>query len=77
MVKGLRGLWSCYVLVEADREASITEKKAFRLKEQTVEILHQDGERVLVRGTISPGDVIVADGVHRLVPGQLVSRVGE
>ncbi|WP_027844178.1 efflux RND transporter periplasmic adaptor subunit [Mastigocoleus testarum] len=77
LVKGLRGLWSCYALVEADREASVSEEKTFRLKEQTVEILHQDGERVLVRGTLSPGDMVVADGVHRLVPNQLVRRVEE
>ena len=77
LVKGLRGLWSCYILVDTDKQTAVRGNNAFRLKEQTVEILHQDGERVLVRGTISPGDVIVADGVHRLVPGQLVSRVGE
>ncbi len=77
LVKGLRGLWSCYVLVETDKQASANENKAFRLKEQTVEILHQDGDRVLVRGTLTAGDLVVADGVHRLVPGQLVRQIGK
>ena len=77
LVQGVRGLWSCYVLVETDKQVSRSKDKAFRLKEETVEILHQDGERVLVRGTLAAGDLVVADGVHRLVPGQLVRRTGE
>lgn len=77
LVKGLRGLWSCYVLVETDKQISTGKDrdKAFRLKEETVEILHQDGERVLVRGTLATGDLVVESGVHRLVPGQLVRRI--
>jgi hypothetical protein len=30
---------------------------------------------VLVRGMLQPGDLIVANGTHRLVPGQLVTDV--
>jgi hypothetical protein len=29
-------------------------------------------ERVYVRGALRAGDIVVQDGVHRLVPGQLV-----
>lgn len=78
LVKGLRGLWSCYVLESTEESQAATGRdKAFRLKEQTVEILHQDDERVLVRGTLTAGDLVVTDGVHRLVPGQLVRRIGD
>jgi multidrug efflux pump subunit AcrA (membrane-fusion protein) len=39
---------------------------------KAVEILHQESDRVLVQGALQGGDRIVASGVHRLVPGQLV-----
>ena len=44
-----------------------------QVQQQAVEIVHQKGDRALVRGTLEPGDEIVTNGTHRLVPGQLVS----
>ncbi|NJK62773.1 MAG: efflux RND transporter periplasmic adaptor subunit [Synechococcaceae cyanobacterium SM2_3_1] len=65
LTQGLRGLWSCYILQpQAD---------SYSVIQQSVEVLYQDGDQVLVRGTIQPGDQVVASGVHRLVPGQRVS----
>ncbi|GAX36526.1 hypothetical protein [Nodularia sp. NIES-3585] len=46
--------------------------KSYTVQEKAVEILHQTGDRVLVRGTLQPGDRIVANGTHRVVPGQKV-----
>ena len=64
--KGIRGLWTCYVLTQPEGESG------YRVQQQSVEIIHQKGERALVRGTLGSSDNIVANGTHRLVPGQRV-----
>ncbi|MDY6899443.1 MAG: efflux RND transporter periplasmic adaptor subunit, partial [Cyanobacteriota bacterium] len=77
LTQGLRGLWTSYVLVKPKTENPNLPKNAFVLEQRSVEILHQESDRVLVRGTLKPGDRIVADGIHRLVPGQIVRPIGE
>lgn len=69
LTQGIRGLWTCYVLVP-DQDAA---GERYTAQPQSVEILYQDSDRVLVRGTLQPNDVVVASGPHRLVPGQFVS----
>ncbi|MEL7086360.1 MAG: efflux RND transporter periplasmic adaptor subunit [Cyanobacteria bacterium J06597_1] len=69
LTQGIRGLWNCYVVtqpVEGDRDTYAVQQKA-------VEILHQTGDRMLVRGTLQPGDRVVVSGTHRLVSGQQVN----
>ena len=61
---GQRGLWSVYVVV--GREGYET------IESRPVEVLHTEGERVLVRGTIQSKDRVVSGGVQRIVPGQRV-----
>lgn len=75
--QGLRGLWTCYVLTKSKTENPNAPKDAFVLEQRSVEILHQESDRVLVRGTLQPQDMIVAKGTHRLVPGQMVRPIGE
>ena len=59
-----RGLWSVNAVMNSDGQEII--------ERRSVEILHTDGNQVLVRGTISDGDLIVAAGIQRVVPGQVV-----
>lgn len=66
LTQGIRGLWNCYVVTQSDDGTQ-------KVQQQAVEIIHQQGDRALVRGTLQPGDEIVANGTHRLVPGQIVS----
>jgi multidrug efflux pump subunit AcrA (membrane-fusion protein) len=66
LVKGDRGLWSCYAVIADKLYPS-------RVERRLIEVLETDGERVLVRGTLKAGDAIVTDGTQRLVPNQLVS----
>ncbi|MEL6440493.1 MAG: efflux RND transporter periplasmic adaptor subunit [Cyanobacteria bacterium J06621_8] len=75
LVKEERGLWSCYgVVTDKGGERMTTDNpNSHRVERKLVEILETDGERVLVKGTLREGDVIIADGTQRLVPGQLVS----
>ncbi len=64
--RGSRGLWS--VLVVANDAGTPTEVA----KRRDVEVLHTQEERVLVRGTLQPGDRVIAGGTHRVVEGQAV-----
>ncbi|MEL6501190.1 MAG: efflux transporter periplasmic adaptor subunit, partial [Cyanobacteria bacterium J06623_1] len=58
---------TCFVLTESE------DTENYIVKQHSVEIVHQKGDRALVRGTLQPGDRIAANGIHRLVPGQQVS----
>lgn len=71
LTQGIRGLWNAYVLTSTENSNSQS-ANTYEIQPQTVEILHEDGDRVLVRGTLQPGDRVVANGTHRLVPGQQV-----
>ena len=65
LTQGIRGLWNCYVITQSDDGTQ-------QVQQQAVEIIHQKGDKALVRGTLQPGDRVVANGTHRLVPGQNV-----
>lgn len=66
--RGVRGLSSVMKLVPDDDHPNL-----FRVRRCDVEIIKTDSERVLVKGTVSDGDIVVADGLHRIAIGQLVS----
>jgi RND family efflux transporter MFP subunit len=72
LTKGNRGLWSSFVLERHPLSNQQEPTETYKLTKQDVEILHTESDRALVRGTLKSGDKIVASGVHRLVPGQLV-----
>ena len=59
-----RGLWGVYV-VNAEQ---IVERRL-------IEIVHSEADRVFVRGTLRTDDRLVATGVQRIVPGQIVNPV--
>ncbi|WP_287139582.1 efflux RND transporter periplasmic adaptor subunit [Crocosphaera sp.] len=65
LIKGDRGLWSCYVVIEGENGTQIVEKR-------DIEILYTESSRILVRGTINPGDRVITQGTQRVVPGQIV-----
>ncbi len=70
LTQDIRGLWSAYGVVSAAEES--LDAGGYEVQPQSVEILHQESDRALVRGTLQAGDRLVASGVHRLVPGQRV-----
>ena len=71
LTQSIRGLWNSYVLTQSEGGDS----DVYQVQPQGIEILHQAGDRVLVRGTVQPGDLIVANGAHRLAPGQQVQPI--
>lgn len=62
--EGVRGSWSV-MAVEAAAEGD-------RLTPAAVEVIHTDGPRVFLRGTLPPGARIVAEAPDRVAPGQIV-----
>ncbi|MEL6813829.1 MAG: efflux RND transporter periplasmic adaptor subunit [Cyanobacteria bacterium J06598_3] len=76
LTQGIRGLWTCYVVIPQDGPEG-EENTTYVVQPQSVEVIHQEGDRVFVTGTLQPEDQVVASGSHRLVPGQQVRPSGE
>jgi multidrug efflux pump subunit AcrA (membrane-fusion protein) len=68
LVPGKRGLWAVYAVVPSadDPYRTVIERRE-------LEVLHTTGSRSLVRGTLRGGEQVVVEGIHRVVPGQLVA----
>lgn len=66
LTESRRGLWSVLVLGEPD------EAGGHRLEPRTVDILYTETDRVYVRGAVRDGEMILAGGRDRVVPGQRV-----
>ena len=65
LTESARGLWAVYVAEDAGKgEATLARRQ--------LEILHQEADRVFVRGALRDGDRVVVSGLHRLTPGQRV-----
>ena len=71
LTESSRGLWACYVALAPANGAETVSGHVIQRRE--LELLHQAGDRVFVRGTLSDGEVVVVGGLQRLVPGQRVS----
>lgn len=75
LTEGIRGLWVCYLLekISPSNQSSPKNKEFYKVTPCQLEILHQEKEHVYVQGNIQNQDLIVAEGVFRVVPGQTVS----
>lgn len=70
LTRETRGLWSVYVVKDDDDGKS-------KVARHFVEVVHVENDRAWIRGTIGGEVEIVADGTHRIVPGQVVEARGE
>lgn len=61
-----RGLWNVLI-------AEPLEDERYRVATASVELLHTEGDRAFVRGTLLPGMQLITQGAHRIVPGQQVT----
>lgn len=71
LVPGERGLWSVYVLAEPETTHPDA-PTIYTVSRRDVEVVHTDGDRVLVRGTLQEGERAITSGTHRIVPGEQV-----
>ena len=65
---GVRGLSSLMKLVPDAEQPEL-----FRVRRCDIEIIKTGSNQILVKGTIADGDLVLADGLHRVGNGQLVS----
>lgn len=65
LTESSRGLWAVYVAVGLTGDEGVLERRE-------LEVLHQEADRVFVRGTLGDNEQVVAGGLQRLVPGQRV-----
>jgi RND family efflux transporter MFP subunit len=70
LIGGRRGLWNAMALEPAAEAEGL-----YRVSRREVQVLHSETERAYVRGAMSDGDIVVASGLHRVVPGQIVRLV--
>ncbi len=63
--EGERGLWAT-VVAEPKDGGHLAQRRQ-------VHILHQEADRVFVQGALREGDLLISDGLHRIVAGQRVS----
>ncbi len=65
--ESVRGLWSCFVVEPSDEGGD-----AYRDPPRALVVLPATTEKVYVRGTLEPGERVIVEGVHRVVPDQPV-----
>ena len=63
------------VAVEATNDKSSVD--TFVLQRRDVEVLRFETDRVLIRGTLEPGERVVVTGIHKLVAGQHVRLLAD
>lgn len=66
LIAGSRGLWNCFVVENVDADG--IGKATLRV----VELVHSEGDRSLISGNLSEGDLLVAAAPHRISSGQSV-----
>ncbi len=67
LARGSRGLWSVLVAEPAAGGWLVAARR-------DVEVLHTDGQRTLVRGTLAAGDQVIVVGAHRVASGQPITQ---
>lgn len=60
----VRGLWNIFVVAQVEGEEKIQSK--------VVEVLHADEQKAYIAGAFNTDDLLVINGLQRLVSGQLV-----
>jgi RND family efflux transporter MFP subunit len=65
LTDGLRGLWNVYTL-KPEGEG------LYRVEARSVRILYSQSNRAYIQGDLEGRDLIVRDGLHRIVSGQVV-----
>ena len=64
-----RGTWSVYIIHPNDESDS---SSTYVVQRHAIEIIHAESDRVFVQGIISDAAQMLVDGLHRIVPGQIV-----
>ncbi|MGX9463355.1 efflux RND transporter periplasmic adaptor subunit [Shewanella sp. A14] len=66
LTDGVRGLWNVFALIQ-------DEQGYYQIERRDVEIIYTNEQLAYIKGAIKPNELIVSDGLHKLVVGQKVS----
>ncbi len=69
---GLRGLWTVYAAVPSNVN---NDNKTFRIEPRSVQVHYTDSDRLFILADLTDISWLIADGLHRFVPGQQVRQV--
>lgn len=71
---GMRGLWTVYAVIEEENRNKGTENndRLYRIEARAVQIEYTKGHDVFITADLENIEWIVADGLHRFVPGQII-----
>ena len=69
LTASLRGLWRVFVLAPAGDHL-------YRVEARDLQLRYSGEHQAFVEGGLSDGEMVVSEGVHKIVPGQLVRLVG-
>ncbi|AJR08491.1 efflux RND transporter periplasmic adaptor subunit [Photobacterium gaetbulicola] len=67
MTDGLRGTWNVFVMLGEDKRHVV--------ERRSIQVLHANDSYAYVTGALTTGERLIANGLHRLVPGQAVQPV--
>jgi len=67
LTDGVRGLWNIYILQPQQQP------QLFKLQSRNVDVLYLTQDKAYIRGALENGERYLTAGLHRLVPGQLVT----
>lgn len=67
LTESRRGLWAAYVVEPSPNDTGVA-----ILSRRNLQVIQIENDRVYVSGVLHDGERVVADGVHRLVPGMRV-----
>lgn len=70
LTDGVRGLWNIYVLSQLSDMAA--ENGHYQIERRDVEVIYTNEQQAYIKGAIRDGDLIVTQGLHKLVVGQNV-----
>ncbi len=65
LTDGLRGTWNLFT-VDKQTSSNLVQRKV-------VEVLYANDQQAIVSGAIKPNELVVTNGLHRLVAGQTVT----
>jgi len=66
LTDGVRGLWNVFVLAKAEQDF-------YRIERRDVEIIYTNEQQAYIQGAIQPMELIVSQGLHKMVVGQKVT----
>ena len=72
ITEGIRGLWTVYAAVPADKAETASETALYKIESRAVQILYSKDDKAFIKAELGGIDWLVDGGLHRYVPGQII-----